>query len=292
MPVIGQTLINVSLLIEKSVRREFVLGLLKAVDTKLFRNVGIYTFGHILNAAIPFMLMPVLTRYLSPEDYGITAILGVLIGIYTPFVGVNLQGFVSVAYFKKYLDLSLVVSTAIGILFLSVAVTTTITIIGKEYISELTQFPVDWLLVVVVICCTNFFISLLQGIQQVKQHAKGYTIMQLGQTSMNLVFSLLFVVIFAMNWQGRVLAQVANGLIFMSISVVILRYWGLLKCRFDIKYMYEELKFGVPLIPHALSGYFVLAADRFFISHMVGLGRFIFCRLYACSSNRFVGNIV
>ena len=126
--------------------------------TKLFRNAGIYTVGHIMNAAIPFLLMPVLTRYLSPEDYGITAMLAVLMGIYTPFVGLNMHGFVSVAYFKQNLNFSLVISTVFGLLMISLLFATVVTVIGRDIISNFAQFPSDWLWVVILLCFTNFFI--------------------------------------------------------------------------------------------------------------------------------------
>lgn len=250
---------------------KFMIFIQKIGHMKLFRNAGIYTIGHILNAAIPFLLMPVLTRYLSPEDYGVTAMLTVLMGIYTPFVGINLPGFVSVAYFKKNLNFSLVISTAFGLLMVSLLIAIIVTIIGRDIISDLAQFPSDWLWVVILLCFTNFFIMVLQNIQQVKGYAKEYTIIQLGQTSINLLLSLCFVVLFAMNWQGRIWAQVLTGIVFMLVAARLLYSWRLLKWQFSFDYMHKSLAFGLPLIPHALCGFFVLAADRLFISNMVGL---------------------
>ena len=238
---------------------------------KLLNSVGIYTIGHLFNAALPFMLMPVLTRYLSPEDYGITAMLAVLMGIYTPFVGLNLPGFVSVAYFKQNLNFPLVISTVFHLLVLSLLMTSVVTIVGADIIALLTQFPADWLWVVILLCFSNFFIMVLQNIQQVKGHAKEYTIIQLGQTSMNLMLSLVFVVLFAMNWQGRIWAQVITGMVFMLVAAGLLYRWGLLKWQFSLDYMHRSLVFGLPLIPHALCGFFVLAADRLFISNMIGM---------------------
>lgn len=238
---------------------------------KLFCNIGVYTTGHILNAAIPFFLMPVLTRYLSPEDYGITAMLAVLVGIYTPFIGLNTQGLVAVAYFKEKLDFSLVVSAAFALLFISVMIVTFVTIMGADIIASLSQYPVSWLWVVIIICFTNFFVVILQNIQQVKGKAKGYTAVQLGQTSVNLVLSLIFVVLVGMNWQGRIWAQVITGFAFMIVASMILYRWRLLKWKFSLDYIRNSLAFGLPLIPHALCGYIVVAADRIFISQLVGV---------------------
>ena len=62
------------------------LDILKLVNEIYFlKDVSIYTLASIINATIPFLLMPVLTRYLSPTDYGIIAIAQSIIGFLTPF---------------------------------------------------------------------------------------------------------------------------------------------------------------------------------------------------------------
>ena len=40
----------------------------------LVGNAAIYTLANVTNSAIPFLLLPVLTRVLSPEEYGLVTI--------------------------------------------------------------------------------------------------------------------------------------------------------------------------------------------------------------------------
>jgi O-antigen/teichoic acid export membrane protein len=69
--------------------------------SELLRSSTVYTLSTVINTAIPFLMMPVLTRYLAPTDYGIVAMFAVLVGIINPFVGLSLHGAVSVRYFVK-----------------------------------------------------------------------------------------------------------------------------------------------------------------------------------------------
>ena len=46
--------------------------------TKLVKNSIVYTIGLILPQAVGFLLLPIITRYLTPEDYGIVSSVGVL----------------------------------------------------------------------------------------------------------------------------------------------------------------------------------------------------------------------
>ena len=50
---------------------------------KLVKNIFIYTSSNILKSTLPFLLLPVLTRYLSPADYGIIATFEVLLMFFT-----------------------------------------------------------------------------------------------------------------------------------------------------------------------------------------------------------------
>jgi O-antigen/teichoic acid export membrane protein len=253
------------------VGKGMIVNFSKIKESKLFCSAGVYTIGHILNAALPFMLLPVLTRYLSPEDYGITAMLTVLMGIYFPFVGLNLHGFVSVSYFKYRKDFPIIVSTTFLLMISSLLVAILVTYTYADVISSLSFFPCGWLWVIVCLCVTDFFVMVLQVIQQVKNHAKEYIVIQVGQTLINLILSLVLVVLLAMNWKGRILAQVLTGIIFTFIAFFLFRKWGLMKLQFNVMYARKALAYGIPLIPHALCGVFIVAADRLLISKMVGL---------------------
>lgn len=240
-------------------------------SNNLFRSVSIYTFGHIVNAMLPFLLMPVLTRYLSPEDYGITAMLGVLVGIYTPFIGLNLYGFISVSYFRNRYDFSLVISTTFLIVAISIFIATICTFFFVDEIVALSLFPKDWLWTVICLCTTNYFIMVLQVIQQSQNHAREYTLVQLGQTILNFLLSIFMVVVLSMDWKGRVLAQVITGIMFMGGALLLFRKWDLLKFGFSVECAKQSLKYGIPLIPHALCGFITVAADRVLISNMISL---------------------
>ena len=243
----------------------------KIIYSPLFRATSVFTIGNILNAGIPFMLMPIMTRYLSPEEYGITTMFSVLLSIYTPFVGLNLHGFVSVSYFKKNIDFTLLVSTCFRMLVVFVGIVGIVTFLGSNIIGDITAFPSDWLWAVLLLCFCSFFVTVLQTIQQIQGRSKQYVKVQIAHTATYFALSILFVVFWGWNWKGRVLAQVIGAFVFFMISFHYLRSWGLLRWRFSKKYMQAGIRFGLPLLPHALCGFLMVSSDRLFISHMLGL---------------------
>ena len=71
---------------------------------KLFKNTFIYAGSSAINQAIPFFLLPIMTRYLTPTDYGIVATFNVLLAVMGVFVGLSMNGAVSVNFFKLNRD--------------------------------------------------------------------------------------------------------------------------------------------------------------------------------------------
>ena len=74
--------------------------------SSLIKNAGIYTVANVINAAIPFLLLPYLTRILSLADYGIVTMFTTVFVFTTPFVLINLAGAVGRRYFNKEIDIS------------------------------------------------------------------------------------------------------------------------------------------------------------------------------------------
>lgn len=56
------------------------------MSRKLFGNAAIYLGANILNAGIPFLLLPILTHVLTPADYGIVAMFSVVVSILGAFI--------------------------------------------------------------------------------------------------------------------------------------------------------------------------------------------------------------
>lgn len=238
----------------------------------LLKNASIYTGSNILSALVPFFCMPILTRYLEPSDYGIVAMMGSIISFMTPFVGMNVHGAVAAAYYHDNVDFPEFVKSCTTILIVSTIVVTLVVLLGANIIESYTLFPGDWLWTVVVVCFCQYILVVQLTILQVKQKAIKYGTIQIISVVTNTGVSLYLVVVLSMNWQGRVLAQVFSGCLLLVYSIYFLRKNGLLGLSFDEKYIKRALSFGVPLIPHAISGSLMTMADRFFVANFIDIG--------------------
>jgi len=66
----------------------------------LIKSLSIYTMTSLVNAGLPFLLLPVLTKYLSVEEYGLLAIIQVFISLTLPLITVNIMSTMQLEYHK------------------------------------------------------------------------------------------------------------------------------------------------------------------------------------------------
>lgn len=241
-------------------------------SSTLFKSAGIYTGSRIVNAAIPFLMMPVLTRFLTPTDYGIVAMFSVLVGIATPFVGLSLHGAVSVKYFdRNETDLPRYIGNCFLVLAATMIVVSFFFWLFADPISKYSAFPKQWLWAVVFVAAAQFIGTLLLTIWQVQDKPFKYGVFQNALTLLNLGLTMIFVVGMNKNWQGRIEAQVLTFAWFALMAVFFLSRGNWLKISYDRKSINHALGFGLPLIPHALGGLLIMQTDRIFLANMVGV---------------------
>src|SRR6266508_182862 len=68
---------------------------------KVLKQLSLYTFVGLFGAAINFFVMPVLSHYLSPADYGLLSLFNTYITILIPLVSLSAYSLLSVDYFKE-----------------------------------------------------------------------------------------------------------------------------------------------------------------------------------------------
>jgi len=244
----------------------------KVLNNKLFQNIGVYTISNIINAAIPFLLLPVLTRFLTPYDYGITATFQSLVGLLSFIVGLNTQMAIIRRFYDDKINFPEYVSACIFILLLSTFALSLIILPLSPYLSKLVEFPGPWFWTIIAVAFFQYLFTVLLGIWQVRGKVYQYAIFQNAQTLLNISASLCLIIVLKMNWQGRIIAQTGSIAIFGIFAWVFLYKMGFMQKKIHKKNLKDALKFGLPLIPYSFTGWVLLSMDRIFINNMLGLG--------------------
>jgi O-antigen/teichoic acid export membrane protein len=247
-----------------------MINLLK--KSSLLRSSGIYTLTNMLNSAIPFLMMPVLTRFMSPEDYGIVAMFTVIIGFLVPIVGINMNGAISRQYYEREtIDFRVYLGNAFILLALNFIIIACIVWLLAEPISLITSFPKEWLWAVLLVASFQVITQITLVIWQVQVKPISYGVFQILQTLLNVGLTLYLVVLARQGWEGRIEGQTIAFIVFGIIGFFLLLKNGWIKFDYNASYMKHILKFGIPLIPHTIGAFVITMMDRVFITNMVGV---------------------
>lgn len=240
---------------------------------RLVGNAAIYLGANVLNAAIPFLLLPLLTRVLSPADYGTLAMFGIALSILGAFTGLSVHGAIGVRYFTLEREaLAEYVGACITILAISTATLLALVAVFGAWLSGISGVPADWLMAAVVVSGLQFLGNIRLSLWQVAGKARSYARFQVSQSLLNAGLSLLLILGAGMAWQGRVIGQVVAIGAFGLLALSLLRKDG--QVRFGgqgRRHRADALAFGVPLIPHVLGALVLATSGQFFVTNMIGI---------------------
>jgi len=240
--------------------------------------------SNMVTAAIPFLLLPAMTRYLSPEEYGQVAMFQVMIGGLGAFVGLNVVGAAS----RKYYDenpihvMNEYITTCLHIIIASGIAVFCLLFAFKTPLSQFLGLDPEWILWCVFVVVVSSITQLQLGQWIVRKNAKKYAIFQILQSIVIMSLSLLFVVMYKEGVWGRVAAQIIGASIGGAVALFSLYKDDLLGFFvWNPVYAREALSFGVPLIPHVAGLFLLMSIDRLIVNVELGLAE---AGIYAVAS--------
>lgn len=243
----------------------------KLLKHPLLKSSLIYTISDGINKSIPFFILPVLSHYLLPADYGIVANFGVLTGIIGILITCGVDGAISVNFYrtapkdlKIYIFNCILVSCSIFWLILFVIGLT------NTYIYQLISIPTSYQLLCVVMCFFNLFTAINLVLWRLEEKPLAFGLYDITNTIINISLSIILVIVLKQGWIGRVNAIATASIGYGVFSLFFLYKRGYLSFIYNPKIIKAILMFGIPLIPHALSFWLRSGVDRIFISSFWG----------------------
>lgn len=247
-----------------------------ALNSKsLVSSSATYLVSNVLNAAIPFALLPVLTRYLSPTEYGEVAMFQTLLGALSAFVGLNVVGAAGRKFYDGHFrddELKHFIAVCLQILLASSVIVVFFIFPFRQKFASWLGLQPQWVLWAVFVSAASIVVQLRLGQWQVRNQAQHYGALQVSQSALNMLLSVIFVVVFLEGAAGRISSQVWTAGLSAILALFLLKRDDLLSFWvWKPVYLKEALKFGVPLIPHIGGAFLITSIDRFVINVEMGL---------------------
>jgi len=240
---------------------------------RLAKSLPIYTVTSFLVAGIPFLLLPVLTEYLETSDYGVLSLLSASTNVLFAIIGLGTAQAVGLEFFKlSKSEYKHYVPSAFRNSLISFVVIYALLFLFSNQIAASFGIPRKWLLIIPFISFSLIFITSAMGYLRNIDKPLTYGAFSVLRSSVEIGLTLTFVILLAMNFEGRMLSWLIVALTGMTIALFYFRSQKLLSFKKMSKaYSFSALTFGIPLIPEQLCIFALNMSDRFFIAKMEAL---------------------
>ena len=237
--------------------------------TNLFRNLAIYGVGDVATSLVSLLLLPVYTRYLTPSDYGVIAMLLTIEAV----AKITFRWGVDTAFMRLYYDCpdqparQRLAST---IFFFLLAANGSLLIAGvasatwlSEGIIGTPQYAVLVGLVLANTFVVGFYFMPFQ-VLRIRERPAEFIVLSFARSAGTLLARLVLVIGAGMGVTGVVVADVIVTAIF---TVVLSRWFApLIRPVFSWRVIRDALGFGLPRIPHGIAHQVIGLADRYFLN--------------------------
>ncbi len=237
---------------------------------RLIKQSAVYGIGVVAQPLIGFILLPVYTRYMPPDDYGVLALTNIMTLLLVALLGLGVNsGMLRIYYnYKTKEEQNRVISTSLLFSFFATVAFLVLFLplagIAGPVLFEVPESAVYFRIIVITVGL-NIFGNNLLGVLRTEEKAKIYTAFTI--TTMFIYFGLniLFLVFLEMGVQGVLEATMYNSL----INIFILFPFALKGKKFEYskKMIRQVINFGAPLIPALIADLFLNFSDRYFIDH-------------------------
>ena len=240
---------------------------------KLFSNSMIYVLSLLFNKGLTFLLLPVLTFYLTKEDYGVLGLVTAISTMASIYVGFFPSGFL-LARFAQY-GKEKMAEYMHHMLLLTIATTSLVLfiLIGFQHylLPEHLENKTILMVVITLYAMFTIFFRFIDTLLQVEQNAIKFAVLQTLQSVGSLGLGLVLIIEFSYGWKGKYYAELLILFFVFIYAIYYIVKNQYYKYNTDYKKLKELFVFLFPLTFSVLCLYLMGTIDRIFISNMLGL---------------------
>lgn len=238
-------------------------------ETELIKNTMILTIGKICTQFISFLLLPLYTALLIPEEFGIVDLFNTYITLLIPIFGWQFDSglFRFMIEERKNIErqqklfstvfMSNIIQSIIYLAFYMIA---------RNFITS--EFKVFLAIDVILNIFLNTLLQFPRGLGNNVQ----YSFASFISATSTVILNVVFIAGIKMGALGMFIAMIISKIITISYLIFVTKTWKYFKIKLvDINIFKELCRYSFPLIPNQLSWWVIGASDRTIISFFLGV---------------------
>ncbi len=237
---------------------------------QIIQKSFIYAFGNILRGLASFIMLPVYTRYLTPEDYGTIELISVALDLTLLLLGAR----VAVGIFKYYSDApshkekNQVIITALALMAGVHLLAVTIIALLNQPIAHILGTSRDFGIALSVYAISAVFSAMNEvffSYLKILDRAFTYVGINLVKLVIQLGLNIYLIAYLQMNYWGVIWsAVISSALINCLFSAWLLPSIGLSANR---EYGKKLVQFSLPIIAASLAMYYITFSSRYYLQY-------------------------
>lgn len=240
-----------------------------AFNDRVYRSVGKYVFTNFFAKGVSFLLIPLFTnpKYLTPADNGVLSLFASNMILIAPLITLGMIQSSTADYFKKSKD---DFAASFTTNFFIAGIMTLLCIAGlyifKDALWEKFELPVSFIFIIPVLSFLVFCSEQLFALVRNRDEVNRYAVMGISKSLIEYGLSVVLVVFFFNGWVGRIW-----GIALSLIAVNLLGVWyymknGYIQFSFHGQRVWDELKFGLPIVVFQLCVFMLGATNKLFLA--------------------------
>lgn len=231
-----------------------------------------YAFANSIEALVPLLLAPILTRMLDPTGYGVWVLFITYATFMRPVVGLTTQDAIRMRFLdfdKQQLDQF--THTALFVMVVLASFVALVAVAFGDMLEKATMFPGAWMASIVVAALLYEVFYMVLALQQFHNRRKEFLLTQVIQAVLSMGFIIGFL-LSGWDWRGVVLGRMLGMAIAAAYSLRSLGFTLPTLFRIPQRSFYRNIaSFGVVYWPAGAVVMVVGTTDKVVAAHYLGV---------------------
>ena len=246
----------------------------KPSGARLGRDALIYGLAFVLSRAAGFIMLPVYTRYLSPEDYGTLSLLQMSLDVATILLSSGVTAGVYRFYFKADTErerravvvMAWLMMTALNVLG-AIGLFIASPVLAERVLDDPSRAPLVW--IVAISFALDPCVTVPSLLMQVRQRSMLYSVSSIARLLLQLTLNVVFLVVLKLGVRGILLSTVITYVVLsLPMLVWFFRQLGFVLSRTATRDLW---RFGLPYRVTEAGTFILTYVDRYFLLAAWGL---------------------
>jgi O-antigen/teichoic acid export membrane protein len=235
------------------------------------RSFLIYASSYLIVGATPFLLLPVLTKHLTPHQFGEVTSFLVLTALLANMAGLSAHGFLAARYFKVApMRLAELISTSLATVATMHLLMLALVAFAFRYLENALGVSLGYALLAVLAAFVLNLNLVFLAIFQFSGRPWHYLRMRAAQGTAELGICIALLLLVSADASARIWSYTAAIAISAAGGLIHCVRNGLIVAHWDRDSANSLLRFGLPLLPHVAAGMAITYTDRLLVSSLLG----------------------